>query len=432
MKPFFLYLQLQLKLYRKLLPKIGLTMLISILLLGGIALLFQTMNPVGTNTIRIGIVAQEEEPYLDWIINIIKQGKSAKYTCELTRSEEKDANRKLQSGELTAVFVIPENYIHSLIEGDTKPVIIRFGRGQSDITSFLVQLLSDSAANVMLHTQAGIYAMNDYYIRKHLSGMQTSEAFLNLNYLQQVLTREKLFTLEEADGISTLRSGNHYFAVIFVLFFLCMGMCMGKRLLPETKTLQAKLSAIHLSKTAQVLARLCALFVVYFLLYVLLACTATFVFMRYRSPLDTTSGYTVTQWLRLWICILPVLLLICSMLQCIFVWADDMVSGLVFLFFATLFGGYLSGYFYPLSFFPETLLRLSPYLPTNCLYQYLAACLSGRAIAPVLGRLLAYSTAFVCLSLMGIHTRNNGQYVLRAVRMFQKPHTRICRNEGLK
>lgn len=432
MKLFFLYLRLQLKLYKKLLPKIALTMLISVLLLGGVALLFHTINPVKTNTIRIGIVAQKDEPYLNWIVDTIQEAKSAKYTCELTYNDEDNANRKLQSGELTAVFVIPKNYIYSIIQGDTQPVIIRFGKGQSGITSFLVRLLSDAAADIMLHTQAGIYAMDDYYIRKHLSGMQTSEALLNINYLQQALTREKLFTLEEAEGTGTLQSGTHYFAVIFLLFFLCMGMCVGKQLLPEPKTMQAKLSAIQLGKTAQAMARLCALLAVYCILYALLACVATLIFKLYRSPLPDTAGYTVAQWLGLWLCMLPSLLLICTILQCIFVWADDLVSGLLFLFFAILFGGYLSGYFYPLSFFPDVLLRLSPYLPTSCLYRYLAACLSGVAIAPMLGRLLAYSTAFVCLSLLGKSVKSNEPCRFQIFLMFRKTQSRICRKGGFK
>lgn len=430
MKLFFLYIQLQLKLYKKSLPKIGLSMLISVLLLGGVALLFQTLNPAGKNTIRIGIVAQEKEPYLNWIIDAVKQAKSAKYTCELIRSDdEEDANRQLQNGELTAVLVIPENYIYSLIEGDTNPVIIRFGKGQTGITSFLVRLLGDAVADVMLHTQAGIYAMDKYYNEKQLSGMEVSEALLNIQYLQQALTREKLFTVEETEGMSTLQSGKHYFAVIFLLFFLCLGMCMGKLLLPESHTMQAKLSAIHLGRTAQVLTRLCALFAVYSLLYALTACAATLVFTLYHSPLEGTSGYTVTQWLRLWLSLLPALLLICSILQCVFAWAGDTLSGILFLFFATLFGGYLSGYFYPLSFFPDALLRLAPYLPTGCLYHYLAACLSGEHMLPVLRNLLLYSTAFICLSWLGSYVKNV-QYALRPSFMIHKPRARKKRKGG--
>ncbi|MCH5267694.1 MAG: ABC transporter permease [Lachnospiraceae bacterium] len=398
MKVFYVYLKLQLKKFFRYLPTTLLTMVLVCGLLGGIAFLTHISRDDSENIIYIGVVAKEDEPYLDWIIDVADNMESTEYTCEFVRLKETDAEQKLKQGELTAVFVIPKNYIRSLIKGNAEPVIIRFGRGQAGITAFLVRILGDAASHVMTDTQAGIYAMNDYYTENRLPGRITSETLLNINYLQQVLTREKLYITIETDENKTLQNGDYYFAGCLVLFFLCMGMGIGRLLLPENKAMRVKLPAIGLGNFAQTLAQYSALFLIYAIIYMALSLSVTFIFLLWKNPLSVTTGYDGIDWLILWTCMFPVLLPICGVLQCIFFWAKDTVSGVLFLFFTTLICGYLSGYFYPLSYFPEKIQTLSAFLPTGCFRNYLTDCMSMHRLPFSIVYLLLYTAAFFSLS----------------------------------
>lgn len=401
MKAFHIYWKLQLKRYYKVLPATLLTMILVCGLLGGIALLIHLSHSDSDDIISIGIVAKEDEPYLDWIIQSAGNMESTEYTCEFILTDESDAIMKLAQGEFTAVFIIPENYIRSLIAGDADPLVIRFGEGQTGIASYLVRILGDAASRVMTDTQAGIYAMDAYYIQNHLSGRKTSEALLNISYLQQVFTREKLYVTVEAVESHTLQNRDNYFISCLVLFFLFLGMSIGRLLLSENDAMQGKLPTIGLGNTSQVMARYGALFLIYTIIYMALSLSATLFFLIWNNPLSVTDGYRMTDWLILWICMFPVLLPICSMLQCIFLWAKDTVSGVLFLFFSTLLCGYVSGYFYPSSYFSEQMQKVVSVLPTGCFRSYLAHCLSKDKLTLSAGYLLIYTMVFLCLSLLG-------------------------------
>lgn len=400
MRAFHIYWKLQLKRYYTLLPATLLTMGIVCGLLGGIAFLFHISHSDSDNIISIGIVAREDEPYLNWIVETAGNMESTQYTCKFVRVEQPAADEMLEQGEFTAVFTIPKNYIRSLIAGNAEPLIIRFGKGQTGLAAYLVRILGDAASHVMTDTQAGIYAMDDYYLQKHLPAQAASESLLNINYLQQVFTRDRLYITEEAEGSQTLQNNDYYFTACIVLFFLCMGMSLGKLLLPENRAMRAKLTAIGLGNTSQILARYVVLILVYAIIYMALSLAATAVFLLWKNPLSAAVGYSMTDWLWLFSCMFPVLLPICALLQCIFYWSKDIISGVLFLFFTTLLGGYLSGYFYPLSYFPEACQKIASLLPTGCFRNYLADCLSAEGLPVSILYLLVYTTVFFCLSVL--------------------------------
>lgn len=374
-------------------------MLLILLLLTGILAVCQINNQQKkqADTIKIGIVASEEEPYLDWMISVVKNMKSTKYTCQFIQISEKQAEQQLRSGELSAVFVIPENYIRSLIYGDESPLIVRFGKGQSTIASFLVKQLGDVASRIMIDTQAGLYALDDYYVEKNLPNRAKDQTTLNIEYLKKVLTREKMFCTEEVAVRYAAIDGSYYFSSVLILFMLFLGLTCPGILRPESNTLHEKLRITGLTIWQNALARYSAFLTVFFLLYSGIALLFTLVLPLTGKNITGAAPSSRTDWLVTFLFLLPILLLICAMIQFVYQIISDELGSILLLFLSILALGYLSGYFYPLSYLPSKIQAAAPFLPTGVLFQYTYRCVTGSWSFLYCLAIMGYSILFFTL-----------------------------------
>lgn len=143
---------------------------------------------------------------------------NAKYTCRFQRLEEKAADARLKSGKIDIAFLIPENYIASIIDGENKHLTIRFGSSQSTIVSFLFRELSHAASAFILDTEAGIYSMQEYYEKHHLPDKAEDELDLNLQYIKEIVSLDKGIQTEEIAVKDATPIFQQYFISAFVLF----------------------------------------------------------------------------------------------------------------------------------------------------------------------------------------------------------------------
>ena len=102
---------------------------------------------------------------------------------------------------------------------------------------------------------------------------------------------------------------------------------------------------------------------------------------------------------------MPAILLVCSFILIVYELFGDGVGGMLFIFFSTVIMGFISGFFYPSSYFPEWVQYLGRFLPTGVLFDYVSACISGQNIFAPLINILLYTFAFLAALLYGIHIR---------------------------
>lgn len=380
MKQLLIYFQLEWKKCLKSFPGIFTgTVFIGVLLLG-ITFLWQMHQAEKTQSqiIQIGIVAEKEEPYLDWIINAVEQMESTRYTCHFSRIEEEDATKTLRSGKLNAVFIIPSNYIDSLIRGNNQPIIIRFGTGQPTITNFLIRQFGDAFSRFMIDTQAGIYAMNDYYRQNHLPNRQKDELVLNIAYLNQILKRNHMLQIEEIEAENDLSYGEYYFSSGLILFLLCWGLTCPGIFLPECPALKEKLCISGIGHAKQTLIRHLVFLLIFSCNYLLFSCFFSFGISWSGSSIPGIDDYSSLQWLLCFLRILPILPLVCTIIQLAYEIARDKIGSILFLFLLILTMGYLSGCFYPLSYLPAAIRKPAPFLPVRVMFSYISNCITGN------------------------------------------------------
>lgn len=397
---FWLYLMLEIKKYRQAFPKILGGLFLILFLSAGCVILYQlySAEQPDQQKIRIGITADPDEPYLDWIIQTIQNMKDLKNSCQFEFVSEQEGNQNLQSGKYTALFLIPHNYIRSLIDGEEAVLRIRFRQGQATIADYLVKEMGNAASQIMLDTQAGIYAMQDYYRENDLPDLEKDELSLNVRYLQKVLSRKNIYTVEEIPANGTVANKTHYLAVGIICLLTALGFTCTAVLHRESPTLTQKLDLAGLGGWKQLLAReiaLCLCFgFIYLMLAVLLAAVSPWIpgLTSVLYITDTTPFYTILYTGMKLITLLPILTVICSYILWVYELATDNLSSMILLFVSFICLSYLSGYYYPLSSLPDRIRHLAPYLPTSTILQYSQHILSGTCQWIHLVTLLGYST----------------------------------------
>ena len=386
------YIFLETKRMIKGLPAICLGSLFLIALLAGIFTLFQ-LNSSRTkegNPVEIGVVAKKDEPFVDWMITTISNIENTKYTCRFQRLDEKNADTSLKSGKTDIIFLIPEDYIASIIKGENKHLTIRFGSSQSTIVSFLFRELSHAASAFILDTEAGIYSMQEYYEQHSLPNQADDEFELNLQYIKEIVSLDKGIETEKITTETEKPLLQQYLISALVLLLFFWGLTCSRMLTPQSKAFQDKLAQKGIGTAGQIFARGLAFFITAFINYLFLFVLAS-IFMGVTSlNIPGTLCATICGlWKFAFLCI-PILLLSTSFIQLAYEITEDAMGGILFLFFSILAMGLCSGCFYPRSYLPQALQTASSRLPVwqacryglyaldgtfhNASFFYLAAC----------------------------------------------------------
>lgn len=385
---FHLYLSLEIKKYLFSLPKICSGLFLILLLTGSYFLLYQlySAEQQKQGIIQIGITADPNEPYLDWMIQTIESMKDLEHSCHFEFVSETEGTKRLKSGKYTALFLIPPDYIRSLIDGNEAILRIRFCQGQTTIADFLVKELGNAASQIMLDTQAGIYAMQDIYRENHWQNMSKDELSLNIRYLQKVLNRREIYRYEEIPATGTIADRTHYFAVAILCFLTALGFTCTAVLHQEPYIFTEKLDRSGLRHWQQILAKETAMILCFGGIYLFLSLLLTIFSPRisgFNSLLHLNTDSSLHSMLlagsRL-LAIIPVLFVICAYILWIYEISPNNMSSILLLFVSSICLAYLSGYFYPLSYLPSSIQRLSVYLPTSIIlnYSYRILCGTGR------------------------------------------------------
>lgn len=409
MKLFFQYVYLEMKRMFLSFPRILFGSMFLLILLTGIFAFCQqnSMQERKNNTIHIGIVAQEDEPFIDWMVSAVSNMKNMADSCHFERIDEQTAKQKLASGEIAIAFFIPQNYVASIINGENKHLSIRMGNGQTTIISFLFKQLSEAASSFILNSEAGIYSMQEYYDLHNLPQKAEDELELNLQYIKDIAGLEKGIRTETIDTKKNYPLASQYMISGFVLFLLLWGLTAGKLLVPPKKAFQNQLAIAGISKNRQILARglsfLSASLANYLVFFLLISLGMKFTGFAIQ---DTIISDINGLW-QFAACCLPLLLFSTVTIQLVYEIADDTISGILFLFFGVLLLAFCSGCFYPLDYLPDTLQKLAPKLPLYPACQYGLAILHQTFDLTAFLALIVYSALFLFLMAMNRTLKQN-------------------------
>ena len=384
MKLFFTYMQLEIKRIFKLFPRIC---IITCLLICT-ALLFRAGYAAGkkpeVQKINIGVAADGEDlEYLEMGIYVLQHMESTKEICHFEIVEADEGMQKLEDKRLDALFLFPKSYVRSVYYGVEEPIELRFGTAQTGISSLLLRQLADTVSNLMIDSKAGVYAMQDMYEGWGIK-YKTDADELTGHYMLKILDRQKIFETQKGDMLEGMTVPVYYGCAAFVLLFLMWGLCCGSIFGEQNPVLEQLLVRNGLSKGKQLVARYLALLLFFLTNYGLLS--AVFLSFAGHEYLGAVCKFSC------------VWLLICVLIFMIYGITRDAIGGTMFGFLTISILAFFSGFFYPLTYFPEWMQKVAEILPTRVLFRYGVACVTGVGEGRELILLLVYTAmGWLCM-----------------------------------
>lgn len=381
MKDFKNYIRIQMKRVLRALPAI---LIPTILLAGIVALFFLTIRGIDEDAadkkiVEIALVGDLSDPYLKLSIYVLEHLDPIHYTVKFLPMSEKEAVQKLDRGQITAYAVIPEGLVESVMRGENKKITYVTAGGSAEMVSILIRELMESMSTILVETQNSVYGMQrflrEYGMEDQLQ--QATEEF-DLRYVNLFLDRAEVCEVQEVGLANELSLQGYYVCGMLLLFLMLWGIACSPLFAKEDLTFQKFLLArgqkLWIQVAGEYAAYLTLMAVSVFIIAVIL--TAGLYFTELPVPEWEKGGSG--RLLFLVVQTIPVMALLSAFQLFLFELVSGIVNGVLVQFLSAVCMGYLSGCFYPVSFLPEGMQRISAFLPSGMSLKYLSVCMAGQ------------------------------------------------------
>lgn len=141
--------------------------------------------------------------------------------CRIVSMDEAEALAALNAGEVTAVLVLPENFIRGVMWGDN-PDLRLIVAGDRPLESLLLLWVGQSASDILSAFQSGVYAVLELYDQAPPPGLTRDQVVfdINLDYINLALGRSGMFRSEALSATGVLPVSLHYALALLSFFAL--------------------------------------------------------------------------------------------------------------------------------------------------------------------------------------------------------------------
>lgn len=324
---------------------------------------------------KLGIVGDTSDNMLSMGVNLLENNDDSRFMLEIVQFDaEDDAKDALREGKISAYVLITDEFVNSLNALSNDINLEYFATsGQRGITSVMMDELADIASELVVSSEKGLLVLEQEMKNAGFPAEAINPQIdrLLLLYVGAMLARGDVVEFSElglSDGLTTPQ----YYSISLSLFFLLlMSFCSISFFLGKKKATYQFISAKGLGVSWQILAE----YLAYFLMN-LFCVELILIIVRRLSRLRILSfenGEIIGDmaFVKSEINIIAVMLLFSALGLFIF----EVVTGVINKFLAAfiIFIGmaYISGYFYPKSFFPDALQKLGELLPTGVAFTYM-------------------------------------------------------------
>jgi len=346
---------------------ITLMLLIGIIAFSATKLLYQDTV---VQKMTVAVVQQEESNLSALALNTIESMESIQSICEFVFMEIEEAVEALEKRELFAILVLPEQLIEGIMNGKNTSAIVILPDNMG-IEASVFKEVADAGAVMLGSAQAGIYAIDNYLMQHDMAGsVEEAEYILNKAYLGSALSREDYFSQIEVSVTGSLDTGEYYISYGIILFLLLCGISCASILKEDGAALRNKLRFSGIHNLEIVIAKVIAIAL---LLLFVLGLIGGIILVAIHIVTGKSAGISIFNILPLFLIILAA----ASMIVFIFKVSGNPVGGVMLLFITSIVMIFCSGGFVPSAFLPETIRKISPWLPTTILGNQAGGVLTG-------------------------------------------------------
>lgn len=400
MKRFFKYLKLQLIRMIRFYPK----PLIFTLILG---LCFGVLGAfaVGLDSdreelekINIGVVGDMTNSYLDLGLTALQNFDSSRFSVEILTLEENEAKEMLRSGKISCYVYLSDDFASAAVHGRYVPAILVTDSASPGFSTAIVKEVSKMVESLVFESQNGVFGAQNYIgERSGDDAAYWAIQDLALDYVSVLLARDSVFETSVQGGAGGLSLAGHYVCALGVFLMLIWGVVFAPVLVSRDMSHEMLLASRGTGAACQILCRFLAYFITLWLtvLLVCLGAAAT----SYAGIFDFGLRLSVAgDFILLAARLAPAAAAVTAMHLFLYECSSGMVGGIILQFVAALSLGYVSGCFYPTSFFPVILQKAAALLPSGAAVSYAESCISTGGTSSALYILFGYTALFVLLA----------------------------------
>lgn len=391
------YFYLQWKRTLKIFPFVLIAALILFAGLAGVFLGLMRMQRESDDVqkFKVGIVGDTADSYLDFGLSALKTLDDTRFSLELERLEESEAQQALAQYDISAYLVFPEGFMDAALLGDVKTIRLITRAGDGGLVMIFKEEIAQAVTYLLAESQKGVFGVQtalDSNGYQQLSYQYLNE--MNVEYIDFVLHRSDLYRVTEL-GISDSLTLQEYFLCSFVVFLLLLiGLPYAAVFIKKDWTLNRILASGTCGASKQVACEAAAYTGVMLLLTAVIM-TASALFMgkitQQSAPLEFDPRTLALH-------LIPAIIIASAFHMMLFELSGNIVNGILLQFFCSVSLCYAAGCFYPIYAFPKAVQSLAPFLPTGLMRSYLASGITGERSAADLFGIFAFTSVFLAIT----------------------------------
>ena len=382
------YFIIQLKRLLRILPPI---LIVAAILFGCLAVVYDAIVSLeeeegAQKKYQVGIVGTAGDTYLKMGLAAVESFDSTRYSVEFVEMTEPEAESAMRRGTIVAFLVIPDNFLDEAMYGNIIPLKYVCTTSAMGLVSMIEDEISQWIETMLIEAQKGIYgsgnALDDYGLD---GGKIVGQ--ISLEYVDLVFSRSRMYTVTEMKKFDGLGMGGYMLSGLCVVLFLLVCLTFAPVMIRPDQSLARVLAAKRRPAVAQVLCD----FAVY-MVGVLGVAAVIWLLVVVKAG----QGIPLLTVLR---CV-PALFALSAMSFLLYEASSDLISGVILQFFVALVLSFISGCLYPITFFPDSVQRLSNWLPTGLARLQLAGCILGKSSLETTMVLLGFGCAFLAVTIV--------------------------------
>lgn len=405
MKYFLGYLRLQLKRTFKSYLSI---FIVTVVLLSGLILtagMIMNVNDSGDNRqkVKIGLIGNVNEGYLGIGFYALKNIDESRFAIDFIEiKNENQAEKLLDSGEISAYIVIPDGFLDSIVNGENMQLKYVMNKSSASFASSLMGEVVRAVSALVTESQNAIFGMSDYaHDNGKTAGLGKKLDDMNIDYIEIVLRRSDMAETDfAASNGSELSLAAYYICAMLTLFFMIWGITCSPLFARDVIPLNKLLVSNGARPFALVLCEWLSFLIISMFTAVLIALFACFMLAESDFGVPELEYMTSADLTLFSVKLLPCIAMLTAMQFLLYEAASGIISGVLIQFVAAAGLGYITGCFYPSWFFPVSVQRISEMLPSGVAFRYIRLTFTGRPAVGTAIMCLIYAALFYILSLI--------------------------------
>ncbi len=347
---------------------------------------------------KIAITGDTESEYIKWGMTAMRTFDETRFAMEFIEMTEDDAERAIAVGDISAYVVLPENFIEKALSGQVDPIKYVTTAGVGGVVSMFKNEITQLVTDMVIYSEKGSYAIYDAMA----DNGQRRDAnkymnMLSLEYVELIFGRSGIYTLEELGVTNGLSTAEYFICGITILLLMLIGLpyiivhikrdcALSSLLLSRGYSNFGQLLCEYLSHLAAMLALIGVIF-------------AALGVGAHIMPEAIGNHLTLEALLSFALRLVPAVVMLAAFNIMIFELSDNLVSGVLLHFFASISLCYISGCMYPIYAFPKAVQKMAVFLPTGVTRGYLSGWFTDSTLILELAGVLAYAVLFFGIAL---------------------------------